>query len=241
MPAAYPDRLDNGNATEYKVRETGFRGGAGREVPDAAATRGGLRRALRNRLHRLQQRQRGEQREVVVAAAAEGAGRCGSSSPPTPSGTGWRTRASSRRWSRRRGYHIQRFESEDEFAFFAGGHADIVSTGSYETPVLESEADVQTVTIGKYNMAKDIVVVAARQAVELVRRPAQGLQGRRGVLHRLVDRVAGPGQGPGRPDARRELRRPADGAGRLRRGPGPGAEGRPLRRRRRRSTTASRC
>jgi hypothetical protein len=57
------------------------------------------------------------------------------------------------------GYHIQRFESEDEFAFFAGGHADIVSTGSYETPVLESEAGVQTVTIGKYNKAKDIVVV----------------------------------------------------------------------------------
>ena len=57
------------------------------------------------------------------------------------------------------GYTIQRFESEDEFAFFAGGHADIVSTGSYETPVLESENGVQTVTIGKYNMAKDIVVV----------------------------------------------------------------------------------
>jgi hypothetical protein len=64
------------------------------------------------------------------------------------------------------GYHIQRFESEDEFAFFAGGHADIVSTGSYETPVLESENGVQTVTIGKYNMAKDIVVVAADSGYE---------------------------------------------------------------------------
>ena len=61
------------------------------------------------------------------------------------------------------GYTIERNESEDEFAFFAGGHADIVSTGSYETPVLESENGVQTVTIGKYNMAKDIVVVAADQ------------------------------------------------------------------------------
>ena len=59
------------------------------------------------------------------------------------------------------GYTIERFESEDEFAFFAGGHADIVSTGSYETPVLESENGVPTVTVGKYNMAKDIVVVAA--------------------------------------------------------------------------------
>lgn len=57
------------------------------------------------------------------------------------------------------GYHIQRFETEDEFASFAGGHADIVSTGTYETPVLEKETGVQTVTIGKYNRAQDIVVV----------------------------------------------------------------------------------
>jgi hypothetical protein len=59
------------------------------------------------------------------------------------------------------GYTIERNESEDEFAFFAGGHADVVSTGSYETPVLESENGVPTVTIGKYNMAKDIVIVPA--------------------------------------------------------------------------------
>lgn len=59
------------------------------------------------------------------------------------------------------GITIERNESEDEFAFFAGGHADIVSTGSYETPVLEAETEVETVTIGKYNKAKDIVVVAA--------------------------------------------------------------------------------
>ncbi len=59
------------------------------------------------------------------------------------------------------GYTIDRNESEDEFAFFAGGHADVVSTGSYETPVLEAENGVATVTIGKYNKAKDIVVVKA--------------------------------------------------------------------------------
>jgi ABC-type nitrate/sulfonate/bicarbonate transport system substrate-binding protein len=64
------------------------------------------------------------------------------------------------------GITIERFESEDEFAFFAGGHADIVSTGSYETPVLESENGVPTVTIGKYNKAKDIVVVAADKPYE---------------------------------------------------------------------------
>jgi ABC-type nitrate/sulfonate/bicarbonate transport system substrate-binding protein len=64
------------------------------------------------------------------------------------------------------GITIQRNESEDEFAFFAGGHADIVSTGSYETPVLEAETGVETVTIGKYNKAKDIVVVAADSGYE---------------------------------------------------------------------------
>jgi hypothetical protein len=64
------------------------------------------------------------------------------------------------------GFTIERFESEDEFAFFAGGHADIVSTGSYETPVLESENGVPTVTIGQYNKAKDIVVVAADSGYE---------------------------------------------------------------------------
>jgi ABC-type nitrate/sulfonate/bicarbonate transport system substrate-binding protein len=56
------------------------------------------------------------------------------------------------------GYVIQRFETEDEFAVFAGGHADVVSTGSYETPELEAETGVATVTFGKYNRAKDIMV-----------------------------------------------------------------------------------
>lgn len=57
------------------------------------------------------------------------------------------------------GYTIERFESEDEFAIFAGGHADVVSTASYETPILEKETGAKTVTIGKYNRAKDIIVV----------------------------------------------------------------------------------
>lgn len=63
------------------------------------------------------------------------------------------------------GITIERNESEDEFAFFAGGHADIVSTGSYETPVLEAETGVETVTIGKYNKAKDVVVVPAGSGI----------------------------------------------------------------------------
>jgi hypothetical protein len=57
------------------------------------------------------------------------------------------------------GYKIARNETEDEFAFFAGGHADIVSMGSYEVPVLEKETGVRTVTFAKYNMGKDMLCV----------------------------------------------------------------------------------
>ncbi|HEX4980205.1 MAG TPA: hypothetical protein VFV63_00820 [Ilumatobacteraceae bacterium] len=39
----------------------------------------------------------------------------------------------------------------DEFTYFAGGHGDIVSMATQETPVLESETDIETVTFGKYN------------------------------------------------------------------------------------------
>jgi ABC-type nitrate/sulfonate/bicarbonate transport system substrate-binding protein len=39
----------------------------------------------------------------------------------------------------------------DEFTFFSGGHGDIVSTATYETPLIESETDIKTVTFGKYN------------------------------------------------------------------------------------------
>ena len=47
----------------------------------------------------------------------------------------------------------------DEFGLFAGGHADIVSMGSFEVPVLEYETGVETVTYAKYNLSRDIVVV----------------------------------------------------------------------------------
>lgn len=56
------------------------------------------------------------------------------------------------------GFRIIRSETWDELAVFAGGHADIVSIGSYETPVVEAETGVDTVTIGKFNLAKDVVV-----------------------------------------------------------------------------------
>ena len=39
----------------------------------------------------------------------------------------------------------------DEFTYFAGGHGDIVSMGTQEIPVLETETSIKTVTFGKYN------------------------------------------------------------------------------------------
>lgn len=39
----------------------------------------------------------------------------------------------------------------DEFTFFAGGHGDIVSMATYETPLLEQETGIETVTFGAYN------------------------------------------------------------------------------------------
>lgn len=47
----------------------------------------------------------------------------------------------------------------DEFAFFAGGHGDIVSMATYEVPVLEKETGVKTVTFGKYNALRITPVV----------------------------------------------------------------------------------
>jgi ABC-type nitrate/sulfonate/bicarbonate transport system substrate-binding protein len=58
------------------------------------------------------------------------------------------------------GYRIVQNTTWDEIGLFAGGHADIVSIASYETPIIESEQGIKTVTFGKYNMAKDIVIVS---------------------------------------------------------------------------------
>ena len=90
------------------------------------------------------------------------------------------------------GMTIERNESEDEFAFFAGGHADIVSTGSYETPVLEVETEVETVTIGKYNKAKDIVVVAADSGYATFDDLEQGCSVGVRVIQRIDDRLDRP-------------------------------------------------
>ncbi|MGH3386719.1 MAG: ABC transporter substrate-binding protein [Nocardioidaceae bacterium] len=49
----------------------------------------------------------------------------------------------------------------DEFGVFAGGHADVVSTASYEIPVLEKETGRDTVAIGKYNKDRSVIITRA--------------------------------------------------------------------------------
>lgn len=46
---------------------------------------------------------------------------------------------------------IETSESWDEFAYFAGGHGDIVSMGTHELPVLEAETGIKVVAFGAYN------------------------------------------------------------------------------------------
>jgi len=63
------------------------------------------------------------------------------------------------------GIDINAFQSFDEFGLFAGGNADILSTGSYETPLLD-EQGIETVTFGKYNANKDIFAVSTAEDYE---------------------------------------------------------------------------
>lgn len=64
------------------------------------------------------------------------------------------------------GIRIVQTSTWDEFGIFAGGHADVISTGSYEVPVLEEETGTDTIVFGKYNRAKEPVLVPADSDVE---------------------------------------------------------------------------
>jgi ABC-type nitrate/sulfonate/bicarbonate transport system substrate-binding protein len=54
-------------------------------------------------------------------------------------------------WEEENGVTIETSSTWDEFTYFAGGHGDIVSMSTQETPVLEAETGIKTVTFGKYN------------------------------------------------------------------------------------------
>lgn len=49
----------------------------------------------------------------------------------------------------------------DEFGIYAGGHADIVSVGSFEVPAIVKESGVDSVIVGKYNIARAVIGVPA--------------------------------------------------------------------------------
>jgi hypothetical protein len=54
-------------------------------------------------------------------------------------------------WEEENNARIETSTTWDEFTYFAGGHGDIVSMSTQETPVLEAETKIETVTFGKYN------------------------------------------------------------------------------------------
>lgn len=58
------------------------------------------------------------------------------------------------------GFRILQTVTWDEYGQFAGGHADVVSIGTYELQNLEEETGVETVTFGKFNKAKDVMITA---------------------------------------------------------------------------------
>jgi ABC-type nitrate/sulfonate/bicarbonate transport system substrate-binding protein len=55
------------------------------------------------------------------------------------------------KWEKENNVRIETSSTWDEFTYFAGGHGDIVSMATQETPVLEAETGIKTVTFGKYN------------------------------------------------------------------------------------------
>jgi hypothetical protein len=47
----------------------------------------------------------------------------------------------------------------DEYGIYAGGNADIVSVGSFEVPDIVEKSGVDSVIIGKYNIARAVIGV----------------------------------------------------------------------------------
>jgi ABC-type nitrate/sulfonate/bicarbonate transport system substrate-binding protein len=59
------------------------------------------------------------------------------------------------------GVTINTSQSWDEYGAFAGGHADVVSTASYEVPELEKQTGEPITVFGKYNADRTILAVGA--------------------------------------------------------------------------------
>ena len=83
------------------------------------------------------------------------------------------------------GIKIEASSTWDEFGVFAGGHADIVSSASYEVPVIEEETGRDTVIIGKYNLDRSVSITAADNPAETLADLKPGM-----VLEGVVTNVA---------------------------------------------------
>ncbi|CAN5137561.1 ABC transporter substrate-binding protein [soil metagenome] len=87
-------------------------------------------------------------------------------------------------WQDETGYRIETSATWDEFGLFAGGHADIISTASFEVPYLEEQTQRETVIIGRYNAERSRIMVRADD-------PAQSLEDLRGRKLGVFTTVSG--------------------------------------------------
>ncbi|MDO3403327.1 ABC transporter substrate-binding protein [Mycolicibacterium neoaurum] len=78
-------------------------------------------------------------------------------------------------WERDTGYSIETSATWDEFGLFAGGHADIISSASFEVPALDEQTQRETVIIGRYNAERSRILVRADDPA----RSLEDLRGRR--------------------------------------------------------------
>ncbi|MGB3482313.1 MAG: ABC transporter substrate-binding protein [Mycobacterium sp.] len=78
-------------------------------------------------------------------------------------------------WQDDTGYTIETSATWDEFGLFAGGHADIISTASFEVPYLEEQTQRETVIIGRYNAERSRILVRADDPAQTV----EDLRGKR--------------------------------------------------------------
>lgn len=73
------------------------------------------------------------------------------------------------------GISIETSATWDEFGLFAGGHADIISSASFEVPGLEEQTEQDTVIIGRYNSERSRILVRADDPAETL----EDLRGKR--------------------------------------------------------------
>lgn len=91
------------------------------------------------------------------------------------------------------GVRLEMTSSWDEFAFFAGGHGDIVSMSTLDMPLLEKETGIKVVGFGKYNHTRLIIGVrcdSGYKTLEDLRGKKFGV-GNPVTTERLVGTIAG--------------------------------------------------